>query len=183
MEIGVKAGDLMSRNFVYAAPSTNLKQCSEIMIKKRVGSLIIQENNNLKGILTEKDIVWAIVKKSGKNLDKIKASDLAKRKVVTIKPGADIFEALNKMKKEKIRRLPVLENGKVIGMLTLNDILKLGPGLFELILENMKIKEETEKFKQIKAKKKQGICEECGEFETLYDIDGEWVCSSCYNSR
>jgi signal-transduction protein with cAMP-binding, CBS, and nucleotidyltransferase domain len=155
------------------------------MVKKRVGSLIVKDSDNLRGILTEKDILWAIVKKSVKDLSKFSARDLAKRKVITIKPGADIIEALQKMKREKVRRLPVIENGKVIGMLTMNDIIKVDPGLFELIAENVMVKEETEKLKQvsIKTKKKEGVCEECGQLDTLYNSDGEWVCIGCYNSR
>jgi len=88
------------------------------------------------------------------------------------------------MKKEKVRRLPVLENGKVIGMLTLKDILKIDPSLYELISENVKINEESEKLDkgtQINARKKEGICEECGSQDVLYNTDGEWVCMTCYN--
>jgi DNA-directed RNA polymerase II subunit RPB2 len=68
-----------------------------------------------------------------------------KKKVVTIKPGADLAEALQRIKKKKVRRLPVVENGKVIGMLTTKDIFKIEPGLYELIAQSMKIKEESEK--------------------------------------
>lgn len=184
MEIGIKTGDLMTRNFVYVSPKTTLKECAEVMIKKRVGSLIIKEGDNLWGILTEKDIIWAIVKKSVKDLRKISAKDIAKRKVITIKPSSDAMEALNKMKSEKIRRLPVTENGKVIGMLTLNDILKIEPGLFELFAENFKVKEETEKLRSVSsANRKQGICQDCGKTDILYDCGGESICISCYTSR
>jgi len=184
MKSGLSVGDLMTRNFISVSPDTNLKKCAETLIKKRVGSLIVKEGDKLKGILTEKDIIWVIVKKSVKDLEKILAKDIAKRKVITIKPSADAFEALQKMKKEKIRRLPVLENSKVIGMLTLKDILKIDPNLYELIAENEKIKEESDKLKvgeKIKAKRKQGICEECGKQETLYRLDEEWLCVYCYN--
>ncbi len=183
---GVKVGDLMTRNFVYVSPDTDLKKCAKTMVKKRVGSLIIKEGDTLKGILTEKDIIWAIVKKSKKDLDKILAKDLMKRKDVVIKPSADIVEALERMKKKKIRRLPVVENKKVIGMLTIKDILRIDPGLYELIAENMKIKEETEKLKRgekMRIERKQGLCEECGEFDLLYNDDGRWLCWDCYNKK
>jgi CBS domain-containing protein len=185
MKTGVFVGDIMTRSFIYVSPNTDLKKCVETLVKKRVGSLIVKDEEKLVGILTEKDIIWAIVKKSVKDLSKILAKDLARRKVITIKPSADVVDALNKMKREKVRRLPVVENGKVIGMLTMNDILKIDPGLFELIVENVQIKEETAKLQKgrIRAKRKEGVCEECGEINTLYDIDGEWMCESCYASR
>ena len=71
MDTGIKVGDLMTRNFIHVAPETNLRQCAKTMIKKRVGSLIIKDGDKLKGILTEKDIIWAIVKKSKKDLNKV----------------------------------------------------------------------------------------------------------------
>jgi len=185
MDTGIKVGDLMTRNFIHISPDTNLKECARTMIKKRVGSLIIKDGHKLKGILTEKDIIWAIVKKSKKDLEEIKAKDLMKRRVITIKPGNDITDATQKMKKKKIRRLPVVENGKLIGMLTANDILRIDPGLFQMIAETIKIKEETEKLNRssINAERKQGICEECGEYDILYHDEAQWLCETCYFKR
>lgn len=185
MDTGIKVGDLMTRNFVYTSPDTNLKECAKIMVKKRVGSLPIKEGDSLKGILTEKDILWAIVKKSVNNLENIKASAIMKRKITTIKPGADITEAMEKFKKKKVRRLPVVEKKKLIGYLTANDVLKIDPGLFQAIAQTIQIKEEKSKFFRhgITAERKSGICEECGIFELLYHDEVQWLCDECYNKR
>ena len=183
MKTDLKVGDLMTRNFIYALPETTLKKCAEIMVKKRVGSLIIKEKDELKGILTEKDIIYAIVKKSVKDLDNILAKDLMKTKVVTVKPSADIIEALDKVRKEKVRRLPVIESGKVIGMLTLKDILKVDPSLYEMIAETTKLKDETKKLKSKDSQGKFGLCEECGQEDILQDLDGQQVCLKCYDLR
>ena len=185
MDTGIKVGDLMTRNFIHVSPETDLKECAKTMIKKRVGGLIVKEGDKLKGILTEKDIIWAIVKKSKDDLKNIKARELMKRKVVTIKPGADITDAMAKLKKKKLRRLPVVESGRLIGLLTIKDILKIDPGLFEMIAETLKIKEETEKLKRkdIEAPRKQGICEECGDYEILYHDEAQWLCDKCYSKR
>ena len=187
METGIAVGDLMTRNFIWVSPDTDLKKCAKTMVKKRVGSLIIKEKDSdkLRGILTEKDIIWAVVKKSKKDLQNIQAKSLMKRKVVTIKPSADLSEALKKIKKKKIRRLPVVENKKVIGMLTTKDIFRIDPGLYELISQNTKIKEETEKLQRskIKHQRKQGICEDCGEEDLLYKDGAMWLCPQCYTKR
>ena len=185
MDTGLKVGDIMTRNFVHVSPDTNLKECAKKMIKKRVGSLIIKEDDKLKGILTEKDIIWAVVKKSKDGLKDIQAKDLMKRKVITIKPGADITDAMTKLRKKKIRRLPVVEKGKLIGFLTTKDILRIDPGLFQMIAETLKIKEETAKLKRsdIQAPRKQGICEECGDYDILYSGEGQFLCNKCYGKR
>ena len=184
--MGIKVGDLMTRNFIHVGPETNLKECAKTMVKKRVGSLIIKEGDKLLGILTEKDIIWAVVKNSKARLNETLVKDVMKRKVVTIKPSEDIAEALNKIRKKKLRRLPVVENGKVIGMLTTKDILRIDPGLFQLICETEKIKEETESLKKIKesrGERMQGICEECGEYELLLKDDNMWICEECWGKK
>jgi len=188
METRVKVGDLMTRNFLWITPDTNLKKCAKRLVKKRVGSLIVKEkgSDKLLGIITEKDIVWAVVKKSKKDLANILVKDIMKRKVVTIKPSADIIEALRKIKKKKVRRLPVIENKKVIGMLTTKDIFKISPDLFGSLAETMKIREETGKLKkhQRKRPRKLGICEQCGEQDLLTNPDNcSWICSPCYEKR
>jgi len=185
MEMGVKVGDVMTRNFVYVSPDTNLTECAKTLVKKRVGSLIIKEGDKLQGILTEKDIIWAVVKKSVKSLKDIKAKDLMKRKVVTIKPSEDLTDAIQLFRKKKVRRLPVVENGMVIGMITMNDILRIDPGLFQMIAETIKIKEETEKIKRrgIASSRKYGVCQECGEYGLLYEDADQWLCDACYTKR
>lgn len=182
-ETGVKVGDLMTRNFIWVSPATNLQKCAKLMLKKRVGSLIVKEGDKLKGILTEKDIVWVVLKKSKKDLSSIIVGDVMRRKVISIKPSSDIMEALSKMKKKKLRRLPVVENNRVIGMLTVNDILKIDPSLFATISENQKIREESEKLKHRKTMRKVAKCEECGETD-LVSRDGEtWLCQRCYDAK
>lgn len=181
MRIGVKVGDIMTRNFISVKPDTSLLECAKKMVKKRVGSLILKENDKLKGIVTEGDIIWALTKKSRRELSKIKAHEIAPRKLVTIKPSADLYEALQKMKRTKYRWLPVTIKGNIIGFLTLKDILRIEPSLFDAVSEIMPIKEESEKLKRRRAGEKfsEGLCEECGDFSILYIVDSRRICESC----
>jgi len=188
MKIGIKVGDIMTRDFVSVSPDTNIQDCAKIMIKKRVGSLIIKENNRLLGLLIERDIIWAMTKKSYQDLKTIKASELAKKKITTIKPSADLYDALKKMKKSKYRWLPVIVKGSIVGFLTLKDILRVEPSLFEIAHAHgvFQIREEEDKLKRkhmrIKGRRgwlKEGMCEECGNIDLLHNIDGRLICESC----
>jgi len=185
MKIGIKVGDIMTRDFVSVKPETNIIDCARLMIKKRVGSLVLQKEGRLKGLLIERDIIWAITKKPIEELKKIKAEDLANKKIITIKPNADLYEALQRMRKGKYRWLPVVVKKKVVGFLTLKDILRVEPSLFEIAHSQgvFQIKEETEKLKRKELRKKgslkEGFCEECGNFDFLYNIDGRMICESC----
>lgn len=189
MEIGVKVGDIMTRDFIAINPNLGLQDAAKIMIKKRVGSLILRERGRLRGLLTERDIIWAMTKKSSEELKTIKVGDLAKKKVTTIKPSADLHEALQKMRKSKYRWLPVISGGNIIGFLTLKDILRVQPELFEIAHAHgaFQIKEEREKLKRKESRMQEGgwisegICEECGNFDLLYSVDGRIICEGCRN--
>lgn len=181
MKIGVKVGDIMTRGFISVKPDTSVLNCAKKMVKKRVGSLVLKDGNKLKGIITEGDIIWAMTKKSRKDLSRIKASEIAPRKLVTIKPSADLYQALQKMKKTKYRWLPVTINKNVIGFLTLKDILRIEPSLFETAAEIIQIREESEKLKRRKVGESfvEGTCEECGNFDLLYKVDNRTICEDC----
>jgi len=183
-KIGVKVGDIMTRNFITAKPDISVRDAAKLMTKKRVGSLLLTENGILKGILTEKDIIWALSKKSKKDLIQIQAKDICAKKLTTIKPSADVTDAIRLMRKKKFRRLPVTIKKKVIGYLTLKDILRIQPELFEIAQGGYVIKEQAEKIKRIKSSEsfKEGLCEECGNYDILYKEDGRLICESCRNA-
>ena len=185
MKIGVKVGDVMTRDFVSVNPHISLLDAARVMVKKHVGSLIVEEKDILKGIITDKDIIWALTKKPN-HLSKITVGDISKRKVQTIKPNADLYAALKTMQKSKFRRLPVTVNKKIIGLLTLKDILRIEPALFEIAQghHTLEIREETEKLKRKKNPEEYnlGICEECGNEGLLEKSDGIMLCESCRDS-
>lgn len=186
--VGIKVGDIMTRNFVSVKPETNLIECAKNMIKKRVGSLILIENKKLRGLVSERDVIWALAKKPQESLKKIEAKDVASRKTVTIKPSADLYDAIRKMKKSGYRRLPVVVKDNVIGILTIKDILRVEPSLMESAREIMEIREEGQKLKKREALVrgatwprwyKEGMCEECGNFDVLYKVDNRLLCEPC----
>lgn len=181
MKTGIKVGDIMTRNFVAVRPMANLLECSRQMVKRRVGSLIIKEDQKFIGLLTEKNILRALVE--NKNLGITKAKDIMLKKPQLINPSKDIYVAMLKMKKSQVRWLPVIVKNRVIGMITMKDILKIQPTLLDIALQHWQIKEEEEKWKRVKETEdkwiKEGPCEECGAFDILYKIKNRFVCEDC----
>ncbi len=172
----------MTRKFVHITPDTTLMECAKKMMKSRVGSIVVKEKEKLHGIVTEKDIIWALTKKS-KEFENIPVRDFARKKIITIKPEATLDIALEKMNRMKIRRMPVISNKKVIGYITLKDIVKFMPEIFEETRSFEKLKEETEKSQRslsaIKGNSIEAPCEECGNYDILEKIDGRMICESC----
>ncbi|HTZ41674.1 MAG TPA: CBS domain-containing protein [Candidatus Omnitrophota bacterium] len=180
----VLVSDIMTRQITAVSPDTNLLECAKKMVRKRLGSLLLIKDNLLKGFISTDDILWAVVKKSKEDLSKIKASDISPRKIVTIQPDATIDEAIQRIKKFRYHRLPVVKNGEVIGLITIKDILNFYPELNAQLKQVESIREETEKMKRLEGAKERiiirdGICEECGNRDMLYRVNGVLICASC----
>ncbi len=176
----IAVGDIMTRNFVSAKPSESLHDCAKKLAKERVNSLLITEGKKLVGILTARDILWAITKKPSIDLKKLRAIDIAARKVAVIKPSADLSQALRKMKTFNFRRLPVLSRGEVIGVLTLKDILRIEPELYSEITEFTDIREEERKIKEAsESYPLEGFCDNCGAFSELLKVYDKLLCPDC----
>jgi len=180
----ILVADIMTREPITTKPDTNLLDCAKIMVKKRVGSLLIVDKKRLVGFISRKDILWALIKKSKQDLSKIKARDICSKKIATIKPSITIEEAIKKMKRVKFERLPVIHEKELVGIITVKDILNFHPEFYPELEEFAKVREETKKLKRIKKTEKihDGLCEECGNHELLSKFNGMLVCESCKNA-
>ena len=144
MKIGYKVCDAMTMKPIIVEPDTSIKDCAKIMADNKISSLIIKQNGNLLGIIKERDIVRTVVLE---NIDasKAKVSDFMIKNVVTISPSVDIYDALVTMKDYDVRMLPVLDGKEMVGLLTVKDILKIEPQLFDLLAEKLVLREEERK--------------------------------------
>jgi len=181
--------DIMTREPLTVKPETNLLECAKKMVKKKTGSLILSNQKRLLGIISMHDILWAMIKTSSEDLSKIKAIDISPRKIATIKPSATIKEAMQKMKKLKFERLPVIKEKELTGIITAKDILNFHPELYPELEEFAKIREESRKLKQVERLKQpddseiEGVCEECGNYGILTKSRGVMVCESCLSDQ
>jgi CBS domain-containing protein len=177
----ISVGDVMTRKVISVTPGDTLHKCSKLMARERVNSLIVAEGKKLLGILTARDILWAITKKTVIDLKTIRAIDIATRKLAVIKPSADISQALRKMRSLNFRRLPVISNGQIIGVVTLKDILSIEPQLYSEMSEIMdEIRESDRKLKQADDQwPSEGICDNCGALSELLKVEGELLCLDC----
>lgn len=146
METGYKVIDVMTRKPVTMSPKASLRDVAQQMRDERVGSMLLREGDQLVGIVTEFDLVRKGVA-GGKDLDKTQGRDIMTPadKMHSTTPGVDIFIALNKMRDHECRHLPVLDEGKMIGFITLKDILRIQPQLFDLIVDKYDVREPEHK--------------------------------------
>jgi CBS domain-containing protein len=113
--------DVMTPNVHAASPTDSLASAAEIMSSQDVGSLPVVENGRLIGVLTDRDIVVRAVAERV-TPETLNVGDVASRQPVTVQPDEDLDEALRLMAHHRVRRLPVVEDGRLVGMLSQADV-------------------------------------------------------------
>ena len=179
MKTGVRVLDAMTKEPVVVDPELSLERCAKIMLQHGVGGVVVKDKGVLKGIVTEKDFVEKVVAK-GLDPKKSRVKDVMKKSVVSIEPDKDIHDAIIRMRDNDVRRLPVVHDGKLVGLLTEKDILKIEPSLFELLVEKFRLREEAGKPVFLKGLK-MGECESCGAFGKLHRREDRLLCDGCLN--
>jgi CBS domain-containing protein len=140
MKTGFLVCDAMTQRPVYVEHDTAIVECSKIMAKNHISTLVVKKSNKLAGLLTEKDIVRKVV---AEDIDpsKILAGEVMETNFPTISPERDIYEAIILMRDKNVRHLPVMSGKSMVGFLTGKDILKLQPQLFEFLAEKIELRE------------------------------------------
>src|SRR3989338_4468072 len=124
MQTGYRVCDVMTRKPIAVTPQTSVSECARLMRDNNVSSLVVKENDSLKGHITD-DVLIRGVLADGLNVDRTTAAHVMLVKVPTTEPKKDIYDALMTMRDYETRQLPVVdvENGnKLVGLLTLKDV-------------------------------------------------------------
>jgi len=102
---------------------TTVQEAAEILQQEHIGALMIMRDGALIGIMSERDIVRAIPK-YGADFLSLTVEQLMTRSVVTCGPDARVHQIMQKMTDGHFRHMPVLEDGKLIGMISIGDVVK-----------------------------------------------------------
>ncbi len=117
----MKAKDVMVRDVVKVGSCTIVENAVKMMNKNNIGCLIIEDDGQAKGIVTQRDLLEKVLEKA-KDPRKLAVSEIMTKKLVVGNPDMEIHEAARLMFKRKIKKLPIVENGKLIGLITLTNI-------------------------------------------------------------
>ena len=114
--------DLMNSAVVSITPEESAALAARLLSRHDLGSLpVCGQNGRLVGIVTDRDIITRCVA-AGEDPSRVPVQDIMSRAPVTIAPGDDIHAAARQMAARQVRRLPVVEGGKVVGMVSLGDL-------------------------------------------------------------
>ncbi|WP_425076262.1 CBS domain-containing protein [Psychroserpens sp. S379A] len=122
-----KVSDYMSRELIYFKPEQTVEEVIQILIRNKIsGGPVVNDNNELVGVISEGDCLKQISESRYYNMpmEQHIVENRMIKNVETIDGNMNIFDAANKFLESKIRRFPIVENGKLVGQISQKDVLK-----------------------------------------------------------
>lgn len=116
----IKAKTIMTENVITINENATIEGAAKLMVKKRVNSLLITKNNYPIAIVTENNLIKSTLNKSPK---KVKVKDIMNKDFQTININTYYSYVVKKLRDEKIKRFPVVENNKLVGIITEMDVI------------------------------------------------------------
>ncbi len=123
----IKVSDYMSRNLTTFSPDQSVMEVMNVLIKKKIsGGPVVNDKNELLGIISEGDCMKEISNSRYHNhpMQDVKVQDHMVTAVETLDGGMNVFDAADKFLSSRRRRFPILENGKLVGIISQKDVLK-----------------------------------------------------------
>jgi CBS domain-containing protein len=118
----MQVSEIMSKDLVTVGPEYNVADVASLMRSKRIGSVIVLEDDRVLGILTERDILGVVG--SGEDPKNVAAHEALTDDVVTIGPDAPVEEAAQEMVRAGVRHLPVISEQDLIGIVSMRDLVR-----------------------------------------------------------
>jgi len=173
----VKIEDVMSSPVVTIKDTDTVLAATKLMKKNEIGCVVVVDKSGKPlGLMTERDVVRRVAA-----LDllpsKVKAASSMTKPLGTIEPSSNVTDAAKKMREMKVRRLVVVQGGKVKGIITSNDIVDMMPALIDVVAEKSQIA-PVQKIKE--SALLSGNCDRCGSWaDELKSRDGQFLCDDC----
>jgi len=116
--------DIMVKEVITVNPDTKVRDAVELMDKNEIGCLVVMRKGKPVGIMTERDVMKKIVCQC-KNPERIRVSEIMSAPLIVAKVNMDWGEAAMLMLNRKIKKLPIVDSEKLVGLVTLTDIARM----------------------------------------------------------
>ena len=130
--VTLRVEDVMVKEVIKINEDVPSKEAAELMNKYEIGCLIAVGKGKVSGILTERDLLKRVVAEA-KDASKLRVRDVMTSPLVVAEPKMDLGEAVRLMFQMKIKKLPVVENKRLIGLVSLTDIARFQPQMMVLV--------------------------------------------------
>ncbi|MGD2072402.1 MAG: CBS domain-containing protein [Candidatus Thorarchaeota archaeon] len=174
--------EIMTANVVTMPPDALIQEVTETMNKMGIGSIIIIEKERAIGIITETDIVRRLVAER-RDPQTTVAREIMSSPLIHVTPTTTLTEAMRVMFRSGTRRLAVLKNNSLAGIISSRDMIQWSPELIDVLAESLQLRVESAaelEMEEDELVAYGGVCDSCGEYSTdLLLVNGEYICETC----
>ena len=121
--VNLPSKEIMNPNVISVKPDTTLREVSELMNKHKIGSVVVIEDDKVVGIVTERDFATKIITEP--YLPETKVSAVMSSPVIYVNSDQSAADIIDMMANHEIRKVPVIDNGKVVGIVSGTEFLRL----------------------------------------------------------
>jgi CBS domain-containing protein len=173
--------DIMEVNVVTMPPDSTVLEVARTMNEMDFTSIIISDGDKPVGIITEADMARRVIAEE-RDPKTTLAKEVMSSPLIHVTPKTALTEAMRVMARSNIRRVAVLKNNSLAGIITSRDLLKWSPELIDILVESLRLRGEA-----VQAREEEddliafgGVCDSCGEYSTdLALYNGEYWCDEC----
>lgn len=113
--------DMMTKSPILVSYDDKIRDVAHVMRERNVGDVMVERNGRLCGIITDRDIVVRALG-ADQDISDLAVGEICSQNLFTVKPDDSIDTAVSQMRAHAVRRLPVMENGKCVGIVSLGDL-------------------------------------------------------------
>lgn len=115
--------DRKGRHIISVKPDDTVLQAIRVMAEKNIGAVVVMQDDQLRGIMSERDYARKVIVK-GRASDETQVADIMTSEVLTTSDSETVNNCMEMMTERKIRHLPVVEDGRVVGMISIGDLVE-----------------------------------------------------------
>ena len=130
--MSLKVEDVMVKEVITIDENSTVKESAEVMNKFEIGCLIAVKKGKAMGIITERDLLKRVIA-DARDAAKTKVKDIMSSPLVVVEPSTDLEEAVKLMFQMKIKKLPVVDGKRLIGLISLTDIARFQPQMMKIL--------------------------------------------------
>jgi len=130
--MSLEVQNIMVSSVITVETNTSVMDAVKIMNQHEIGCLVVMKNRSPVGIMTERDLLKRVLAES-KNPKKTRVQEIMSRPLIVGKPGMEIEEVIQLMFDRKIKKIPIVENGRLLGLVTFTDLLSFQPQLIKVV--------------------------------------------------
>jgi CBS domain-containing protein len=131
-KLSLKVEDVMVREVITIDENSTVKEAADVMNKFEIGCLIAIRKGKAVGIITERDLLKRVVAEA-KDVNKTRVKDVMSSPLVVVEPCMDLEEAVKLMFQMKIKKLPVVDEKRLVGLVSLTDIARFQPQMIRIL--------------------------------------------------